>query len=86
MYKRQALEHYKKALDIDLPVLGEKHPSVATTYSNMGNVFDSKGDYDAALEHYKKARDIRLSAFGKKHPYTLRVSNNIRKIRQKMVS
>ena len=34
----KALEHYKKALAIDLKQLGPEHPDLASTYGNIGNV------------------------------------------------
>ena len=42
-YKNQgkhdkAIEFYEKALSIKIKVLGEEHPDVAISYSNLGNV------------------------------------------------
>ena len=34
----KALEHYQKALAIQLKQLGPEHPSVATSYNNIGAV------------------------------------------------
>ena len=34
----KALEHYQKALAIQLKKLGPEHPSVATSYNNIGAV------------------------------------------------
>ena len=44
--------------------LATDHPAVAATYINLGNVCDSKGDYDAAREYHGKALAIRLRALG----------------------
>ena len=38
--------------------------SVATTYNNMGAVFDELGDYEKALFHYQKALDIKIQSHG----------------------
>jgi hypothetical protein len=34
----KAIEFYEKALSIKIKVLGEEHPSVASSYNNLGNV------------------------------------------------
>jgi len=39
---KKALEYYSKALDISRFVLGENHPSIATSYNNIGVVSYSK--------------------------------------------
>ena len=57
----QALEFYQKALKIWLQVLGENHPDVATSYNNIGFVYNNLGEYDKALEFHQKALKIRLS-------------------------
>jgi tetratricopeptide (TPR) repeat protein len=31
---------------------------VARTLNNIGNIFDNKGEWDAALAHYQRARDV----------------------------
>jgi tetratricopeptide (TPR) repeat protein len=41
---------------------------VATSYNNMGLVFDSQGDYPKALEYHEKSLEIRLSTLGADHP------------------
>lgn len=43
---------------------GEDHPDVATTYNNLGNVYQSQGDYAKALEYHEKALRIRLKVLG----------------------
>jgi tetratricopeptide (TPR) repeat protein len=34
------------------------HPSYAVSLGNIGNIYDSKGDYDKALEYYFKSIEI----------------------------
>lgn len=66
LYKR-ALEYYQKAQDILERIFGMEHPDVATSYDNIGTVYQSKGDYDKALEYYVKALDIRERVLGSDH-------------------
>ena len=73
----KALEFYKQCLDIKLKTLGNQHPSVATSYTNIGNIWCLKGEYDKALEFYQKCRDIRLKILGAEHPLVASTNNNI---------
>ena len=56
----KALEHYKKALAIDLKQLGPEHSDLASTYGNIGNVHNENAEYDKAQEYYQKALAINL--------------------------
>ena len=73
----EALENYKKALDIRLKVLEPDHPDVATSYNNIGSVYADQGIYDKALEYYKKSLDIRLKVLEPDHPDVATGYNNI---------
>ena len=53
---------------IELKTLGGEHPSVATSYSNIGSTFGNKGEYDKALEYYEKCLAIELRTLGGEHP------------------
>ncbi len=82
LYERQgsydeALEFYKKSLEIKLKTLGEEHPSTATTYDNIGQVHSNKGSYDEALKFYKKSLEITLKILGDENPSTATTYNNI---------
>jgi tetratricopeptide (TPR) repeat protein len=39
----EALQYFQKALAIQLAVLGENHPDVATSYNNIGDVYPRRG-------------------------------------------
>jgi len=73
----QAVEWFRKALDIYEKVLGKEHPDTATTYNNIAGVYDSQGEYSMALESYQKALDIQEKVLGKEHPSTAATYNNI---------
>ena len=66
----KALEYYNKSLVIQLKVLGPDHPSVATSYHNIGTVYFNQWNYAKALEYYKKALDIAGKSLGEQHPNT----------------
>jgi tetratricopeptide (TPR) repeat protein len=73
----QALEWYYRDLAICEKVLGAEHPSTATSYNNIGFVYESQGDYDKALEWYQKASKILEKVLGVEHPDTATSYNNI---------
>ena len=72
-----ALEYYGKALAICEKVLSTEHPDTATSYNNIGSVYDDMGDYDKALEYYGKDLAICEKVLGTKHPSTATSYNNI---------
>ena len=73
----KALEHYKKALAIDLKQLGPEHPYVAGSYYNMAYVYEAKKDLAKAKEYWEKAYAIRLKKLGPNHPNTKRVKGQL---------
>ncbi|MBR2475855.1 MAG: tetratricopeptide repeat protein, partial [Bacteroidaceae bacterium] len=76
LYDR-ALKLYSEALDIQEKVLGKEHPDTATSYNNIGVVYDNQGEYDKALEYHFKALEIKEKTLGKEHPNTASSYNNI---------
>ncbi|CAF4347425.1 unnamed protein product, partial [Rotaria sordida] len=55
----KALEFYKKAHKIREKALPPNHPDLATSYNNIGYVYEDMGDYSKALEFYEKAHQIK---------------------------
>ena len=72
------------SLDIKSGTLGKDHPSVATTYNNMGLVYRNQADYPRALEYYQMSLDIRSGTLGKDHPSTKDVQRSIDIVKGKM--
>ena len=66
----KALEHYQKALAIELKQLGLEHPSVATSYNNMAYIYKTKKDLAKAKEYWEKAYAIFSEKLGPNHPNT----------------
>lgn len=71
------MEYYNKALEINLKQFGEIHPDVATSYNNIGNIYDSEGKAQKALEYYNKSLNLKVKMFGKDHPSISTSLNNI---------
>lgn len=66
----QALEFYKKSLEIRLARQGEAHPDTVNVYCNMAVTHQHAGQYDKALELYQKALAVREQTLGYSHPDT----------------
>ena len=72
-----AMALYKRALDSAIEQFGENNSEVATSYNNIGLVYNSQGNYAKALEYCNKALEIRLSILGDRHPDVAMSYNNI---------
>ena len=57
----------------------KNHPSIATTYHAIGNVYNSQGEYTLALEYYNNSLEMNTAVYGahSKHP---RIAITIRRI------
>jgi tetratricopeptide (TPR) repeat protein len=68
-----ALDQHRKALEIQLKVLGPDDTYfTATSYNNIGVVYHAKGDYENALVEYCECLDIQLTVLGPNHFDTIR--------------
>jgi tetratricopeptide (TPR) repeat protein len=74
---KKAIANYKKALNIDIAVHGERHSNVATRYNNIGVVLHKLGEYDHAIEDFQEALKIYMAVYGRNHPSVAKVYNNI---------
>ncbi len=72
----KAVEHYRKALEIDLEIFGEEHPETAITYNNLALVLSDKEDFDDALYYEEKSQRIRSKFFSKDDPVTATAYNS----------
>lgn len=62
--RAKALEFYKRALEIQITIFGEKHLEVANTYNNIAVVHDAEQKHDLAIEFGEKALKIRCQNLG----------------------
>ena len=63
----KALEHFQKALAIDLRQLGPKYPDVATSYNNTAYDYKATKDLAKAKEYWAKAYAIFSEKLGPNH-------------------
>ena len=68
---------FQRSLRKALEKYGDNHLEVATSYSNIGLVYDSQGEYSRALEMYERSLEIRKSVYGDNHPEVAASYNNI---------
>ncbi|MEI6882678.1 MAG: tetratricopeptide repeat protein, partial [Bacteroidota bacterium] len=54
-----------------------EHPEIAKSYNNLGNSFESKGEYDKAIKYKTKAIEIQVKNFGIEHPNLAIYYNNL---------
>jgi len=61
---REALRMHEAALDFAIAGHGDKHPIVAACYGNIGIMYQSQGETDAALVQHQKGLEIYIRVFG----------------------
>ncbi len=73
----EAIAYYRKSLKIKQKTLPENHPSLATSYGNIGLAYDNMGEYSKALSYYEKALEILQKTLPANHPNLATSYNNI---------
>ena len=68
---------YKRALAIYEKTFGAEHPEVATSLSNLGELYRLQGRYTEAEPMAKRALDLREKALGPDHPQVGISLNNL---------
>ncbi|CAF4705952.1 unnamed protein product, partial [Rotaria magnacalcarata] len=63
-----ALHFYQKALKVENQVLPTAHPSIATTYTNIGQLHFTMKNMAPAFDCMHKALTILLDVLPKNHP------------------
>ena len=80
----KALSSYERSLEIRKIALPPNHPGLATSYSNIGLVYDNMGEYSKALSYYEKAQEIWQKSLPPTHPYIAAVKNSIEIVKKKL--
>ncbi|MFN0047974.1 MAG: CHAT domain-containing protein [Cytophagales bacterium] len=65
---RDALKHFKDALDINTKHYGAEHPNVAYSYMSLGNLYRNMGSFSNAQDNFDKASTLLVKYFGENHP------------------
>lgn len=55
---KDALRTAEQALAMSIEIFGAEHNETATSYSNLGEIYRAKKDYDEAIESFEKALTI----------------------------
>jgi tetratricopeptide (TPR) repeat protein len=63
----QALNLYKRALEIKVRILGKEHPQVAGILNDLAMLYLSQGEYAKAESLFKQAITINEAAYGKEN-------------------
>lgn len=67
----RAEQEYKKALKIQLKLLGEEHPETVSTMFNYADSLRLQHSYKSSKELFQRVHDIRSRILGKEHSITL---------------
>jgi tetratricopeptide (TPR) repeat protein len=80
----KALSSYERSLEIKKIALPPNHPSLATSYNNIGLVYDNMGECSKALSYYENAQEIWQKSLPLTHPHISGVKNNIEMVKKKL--
>ena len=61
---------YLRLIFLREKLYGKEHVDTATSYNDIGGLYDNQGNYAKALEYHRKALDIRKRVLGPNHPDT----------------
>jgi tetratricopeptide (TPR) repeat protein len=67
---------YKQALELRKRLLGENHPSTASSYNNLASLYNAMGRYEEAEPLYEQALAICQRVLGVNHPNTVTIRKN----------
>ena len=79
---REAEPLSRQALEIRQKVLGQGHPSTATSLNNLARLLDDQGKPGEAEPLYRQALEIQQKVLGPEHPDTANSLNNLASLLQ----
>ena len=65
---RKSIEHFEKAIDLNIALHGESHANTASSFHETGRSFYDWGDYTKAVFYNEKALAVRKNIYGDQHP------------------
>lgn len=74
----EAKSLYEEALHTRQAVLeDEKHPDIATSLNNLGEILRITGEYERAKQYFEQALVVQESLYGQKHPSVATTLSNL---------
>ena len=73
----QAKDYHQRAIEIWIKVLGPNHINVATSYNNLGVVYEAMGELEQAKDYLQRALEIRIKVLGPNHIDVATSYNNL---------
>ena len=73
----EALIEQRRASQLQIDVLGDRHPDTLTSLNNLANFYESEGEPRWALPLYEQCYATRVEVLGDRHPDTLISLNNL---------
>eukprot|EP00002_Diphylleia_rotans_P032200 TRINITY_DN6743_c0_g1_i2.p1 TRINITY_DN6743_c0_g1~~TRINITY_DN6743_c0_g1_i2.p1 ORF type:complete len:1319 (+),score=262.68 TRINITY_DN6743_c0_g1_i2:1073-5029(+) len=64
---QDAIQCYRKSMDLHFDAFGSNHPTVASLYDNFGLIHYSSGNYADALDCYANSLELRKGIYGEIH-------------------
>lgn len=75
---KKAIDSFKKSLVIELNILGQDNPNLATTYFNIGTAYlKSNQEFNTAIEYFEKSLYIDLKNIGENNLTVANTYHNI---------
>ncbi len=72
-----SISYLKQAMALRKDLFGERHPDVALSYNDLGEVYLAKGDLDQAISYHEQALALLKELFGERHPNVAASYNNL---------
>ncbi|CAF3209077.1 unnamed protein product [Rotaria sp. Silwood2] len=73
----EAAEYFERALEIRRRILPSAHPSLATSYNDLGVLYHRQESYEQALSAYDSCLQIRRRSLPETHPALAIIYNNM---------
>ncbi|MCJ1449249.1 MAG: hypothetical protein MMC23_009769, partial [Stictis urceolatum] len=68
---------YRRALRLDIELLGERHPDTLNSMDNLASVLFRQGKYEEAEAMHRQTLESTKGILGERHPNTLSSMNNL---------
>lgn len=72
---KESMNFHQKSYNLRLILYGENGSKVASSFQQIGLIYQNEGQLEKAIECLEKSLSIRLKVFGLKHPITATVLN-----------